>query len=65
MVESHLNEGNQAIPKDLAELQYGVSVTDACVDWKTTEQMLLSLNDAVQTALLKRFPAALSTQQSA
>jgi len=40
MVESHLHEGAQAIPPDLTELQYGVSVTDACVGWETTERML-------------------------
>jgi len=28
------------IPKDLKQLKYGVSITDACVDWETTERML-------------------------
>ncbi len=40
MVESHLNEGNQPIPKNIAELRYGVSVTDSCIGWETTERML-------------------------
>ena len=40
MVESNINEGNQKIPSDLSQLRYGVSVTDACVNWKTTERML-------------------------
>jgi 3-deoxy-7-phosphoheptulonate synthase len=40
MVESNLHEGKQGIPKDLSQLKYGVSVTDACVGWATTEQML-------------------------
>ncbi|HEY5043285.1 MAG TPA: 3-deoxy-7-phosphoheptulonate synthase [Verrucomicrobiae bacterium] len=40
MVESHLNEGNQPIPKNLRELRYGVSITDSCVGWETTERML-------------------------
>ncbi|MEW8380481.1 MAG: hypothetical protein AB2704_01440 [Candidatus Thiodiazotropha taylori] len=40
MLESHLNAGRQNIPEDLADLQYGVSVTDACIDWQTTEQLL-------------------------
>ncbi|HRQ58867.1 MAG TPA: 3-deoxy-7-phosphoheptulonate synthase [Azoarcus taiwanensis] len=40
MVESHLEAGNQPIPKDLAQLRYGCSVTDACVDWGTTETMI-------------------------
>jgi 3-deoxy-7-phosphoheptulonate synthase len=37
MVESHINAGRQEINGDLA---YGVSVTDACIDWKTTELLL-------------------------
>jgi 3-deoxy-7-phosphoheptulonate synthase len=40
MVESHLHEGAQPIPTDLSQLQYGVSVTDACIGWETTERML-------------------------
>jgi 3-deoxy-7-phosphoheptulonate synthase len=40
MVESHLNEGNQPISKNPAELRYGVSITDSCIGWETTERML-------------------------
>jgi len=40
MVESHLNEGNQPIPKKAADLRYGVSITDSCIGWETTERML-------------------------
>ncbi|NMH64771.1 3-deoxy-7-phosphoheptulonate synthase [Shewanella salipaludis] len=40
MLESHLNEGNQSCDKPLGELAYGVSVTDACIDWATTEALL-------------------------
>ena len=40
MVESYLEEGNQPIPKLVAELRHGVSITDACVGWETTERML-------------------------
>lgn len=40
MVESNLEAGNQKIPKDLSQLRHGVSVTDACVNWETTERML-------------------------
>ena len=40
MLESHLNAGNQPIPHDLAQLKYGVSVTDACIDWPATEKLL-------------------------
>jgi 3-deoxy-7-phosphoheptulonate synthase len=40
MVESNINEGNQPIPKNLKELRYGVSLTDSCIGWETTERML-------------------------
>jgi len=40
MVESHLHEGNQPIPKKLSELRYGVSITDSCIGWEATERML-------------------------
>src|SRR5690606_31271088 len=42
MVESHLGWGSQSIPKDLDQLQYGVSITDACIDWQATEKAVLS-----------------------
>ena len=40
MIESFIEAGNQAIPTDLSQLKYGCSVTDACVDWPTTERMI-------------------------
>lgn len=40
MIESHLKADNQPIPEDLGTLKYGVSITDKCVDWSTTEEML-------------------------
>ncbi|AZI42355.1 3-deoxy-7-phosphoheptulonate synthase [Deinococcus psychrotolerans] len=40
MLESNLIEGKQSIPADPADLKYGVSVTDACVGWQTTEELL-------------------------
>jgi 3-deoxy-7-phosphoheptulonate synthase len=40
MIESYLHEGNQPIPGNLADLRYGVSITDACISWETTERML-------------------------
>jgi 3-deoxy-7-phosphoheptulonate synthase len=46
MVESNLVAGNQPIPADLSQLKYGCSVTDACVGWETTVEMLRSA-DAV------------------
>ena len=47
MIESHLVAGNQPLAKDTTSLVYGQSITDACVDWKTTEQMLRSLAKSV------------------
>jgi len=41
MIESNINAGNQSIPENLADLKYGVSVTDKCVDWETTESMIM------------------------
>jgi 3-deoxy-7-phosphoheptulonate synthase len=41
MVESNLFEGSQKIPGDRSQLRYGVSVTDQCVGWETTERMVL------------------------
>ncbi len=41
MIESNINAGNQSIPEDLSELKYGVSVTDKCVDWATTEEIIM------------------------
>ena len=40
MIESNLCEGNQPIPDDLEEIRYGVSVTDACLAWESTETAL-------------------------
>lgn len=41
MVESNLNPGNQKLCEDLSKLQYGVSITDACIGWKETESLIL------------------------
>jgi 3-deoxy-7-phosphoheptulonate synthase len=40
MFESNLKAGNQPIPANLSDLKYGVSVTDKCVDWETTVEMV-------------------------
>ncbi len=42
MLESHLHEGNQPLQKDRSKLKYGVSITDACINWVTTEELILS-----------------------
>ena len=51
MVESNINAGNQSIPKSLDELEYGVSVTDGCIDWEATETCLLEMRDKLKDVL--------------
>jgi 3-deoxy-7-phosphoheptulonate synthase len=48
MLESHLKAGNQPIPKDLSTLEYGVSITDPCMDWQSTETLIRKLHAALQ-----------------
>ncbi|MGX2969330.1 3-deoxy-7-phosphoheptulonate synthase [Ursidibacter sp. B-7004-1] len=40
MLESHLFAGNQSSEQPFEQMQYGVSITDACIDWQTTETLL-------------------------
>lgn len=54
MIESNLNAGNQSIPSDLSQLKYGVSVTDGCIDWDTTESCLRELRDKLKNVLPQR-----------
>jgi len=54
MLESNIFGGNQSIPKDLSALKYGVSVTDACMAWDTTEQALLEMADKLRDVLPTR-----------
>jgi 3-deoxy-7-phosphoheptulonate synthase len=54
MIESHLVAGNQPIPKDLSELVYGQSITDACVDIDTTAKMLEVLAIAVKQSVVSK-----------
>jgi 3-deoxy-7-phosphoheptulonate synthase len=56
MLESHLKAGSQAIPKDLSKLEYGMSITDPCIDWPPTESLLLKLHRALE-GVATRTPA--------
>ena len=40
MIESHINAGNQSAEQPVSEMKYGVSITDACIDWETTDSLL-------------------------
>ncbi len=57
MLESNIEAGNQKIPEDLSQLKYGVSVTDACIDWDTTEKLLRDMADKLREALPGRLAA--------
>lgn len=49
MIESHINEGNQKVPAGgKSELKYGVSITDACINFEDTEKVLELLAGAVK-----------------
>ncbi|MDA1172402.1 3-deoxy-7-phosphoheptulonate synthase [Acinetobacter johnsonii] len=54
MVESHLKGGRQEIPENLCDLEYGKSVTDGCIDWDTTEKVLLEMHEALKDVLPNR-----------
>ena len=54
MIESNLEAGNQPIPAALSQLKYGVSITDPCVDWATTEKMLRDARARLKDVLPRR-----------
>lgn len=54
MLESNLVEGNQPIPDDLSEIRYGVSITDACISWETTDTLLREFAASIAPALKSR-----------
>ncbi len=51
MIESNLHDGSQKITSDITDLQYGVSITDACIGWETTEALLRELNNGLSLGL--------------
>lgn len=54
MLESHLNAGSQSLSDDPSALEYGVSITDACIDWNTTEGFMYQARDRLATVLVTR-----------
>jgi 3-deoxy-7-phosphoheptulonate synthase len=48
MLESNLAAGNQKNSGALKTLRYGVSITDACIDWAATEQLILSAHEQLE-----------------
>ena len=51
MLESNLQAGNQPLPDDLEEIRPGVSITDPCLDWQSTANLLREFAATVRTAL--------------
>ncbi len=54
MIESNIGWGNQKLGDDPNQLAYGVSITDGCIDWPTTESMLKDAAEKLQHALRAR-----------
>lgn len=49
MIESHIHAGNQKVPAEgKSGLKYGVSITDACINFEDTEKVLELLARAVK-----------------
>ncbi|MCL6366023.1 3-deoxy-7-phosphoheptulonate synthase [Pectobacterium carotovorum subsp. carotovorum] len=53
MLESHLNEGSQSSEQPRSDMRYGVSVTDACISWESTETLLRSVHHDLSAARVK------------
>ncbi|MDJ0880971.1 MAG: 3-deoxy-7-phosphoheptulonate synthase [Gammaproteobacteria bacterium] len=54
MLESHLHAGNQPSSLPPEDMQYGVSITDGCINWETTESLLYRLAERLQDVLRNR-----------
>jgi len=54
MLESHLHAGNQPSTLPREEMRYGVSITDACIGWETTEELLRGLAERLGPVLRER-----------
>jgi 3-deoxy-7-phosphoheptulonate synthase len=54
MLESHLHAGSQPIPADRAQLKYGLSITDGCIGWETTAELLRRADQELRIVLAAR-----------
>ncbi|MBC7005909.1 3-deoxy-7-phosphoheptulonate synthase [Photobacterium sp. BZF1] len=54
MLESHINEGNQSADLPRGEMAYGVSITDACIDWASTDTLLRHTHQELTPFLQER-----------
>jgi 3-deoxy-7-phosphoheptulonate synthase len=62
MIESNLVAGKQAIPADLSKLVYGCSVTDGCVGWETTEEMIREAGQLLRPVIAGRSAQTVAQQ---
>jgi 3-deoxy-7-phosphoheptulonate synthase len=53
MLESNIEAGSQPLSSNCAALKYGVSITDPCIDWPTTERCLLEAAKALAPTSVK------------
>ena len=54
MIESNIHEGNQSSEQPREAMKYGVSVTDACISWETTDSLLRELDKDLRGHLAAR-----------
>lgn len=54
MLESHLHEGNQSSEQPRTNMHYGISVTDACINWESTETLLRHMHRKLSAVLTAR-----------
>jgi len=60
MLESHIHEGNQKLTDDLSQLSYGISVTDGCINWSTTELLLLDYDQRLRKVVADKMAKQMS-----
>ncbi|WP_220460948.1 MULTISPECIES: 3-deoxy-7-phosphoheptulonate synthase [unclassified Colwellia] len=60
MLESNINAGNQSSELPIDQLKYGVSVTDACIDFETTEQLISAASAKLEVVLKQRINSTVS-----
>lgn len=58
MLESNLHAGNQQFSGDAASLKYGVSITDECISWETTEELLMWAHEKIRQTDPKKYQLA-------
>jgi 3-deoxy-7-phosphoheptulonate synthase len=62
-ITQQIVEGNLSIPENFDKLKYGVSVTDACINWEDTEILLKNMINRLADPLKKRLSNALAYVQ--